>query len=226
MSTVMITGAGRGLGLEFATQYAEDGWAVHATVRSESAGETLRALDGNVTVHVLDVTDNQAVKTTSQALRGLAIDVLINNAGIYGPRGVAHTDLNYDEWIEVMRVNVFGPIMMSSAFLEQVAHSSQRKLITVSSLMGSISRAPGRDYPYRSSKAAVNAAMANFARDISDRDVTVAVLHPGWVQTDMGGRSADITTDVSISGMRSVIARLSPLDSGKFLNYDGTEIPW
>ena len=95
MSTVMITGAGRGLGLEFATQYAEDGWAVHTTVRSESAGETLLALDGNVTVHVLDVTDNQSVKTLSKALMGIAIDVLLNSAGIYGPRGVIRSDLNY-----------------------------------------------------------------------------------------------------------------------------------
>ena len=226
MPTVLITGAGRGLGLELAKQYAEDGWTVHGTVRTDDAARQLASIGGAVTVHRLDVTDEAQIAGLASTLKAVAIDVLICNAGIYGERGVAFRDLDYRLWAEVFRVNVFGPTMIASALLENVAHSSQKKIITISSVMGSIARSPGSEFPYRSSKAAVNAVMKNLSVYLAPRDVIVAMLHPGWVRTDMGGTAADIAPEESVSGMRGLIARLTMADTGRFLTYEGTEIPW
>ncbi|HEY6862578.1 MAG TPA: SDR family oxidoreductase [Burkholderiales bacterium] len=206
MPTVLITGAGRGLGLEFARQYAADGWKVIATIRRSDAKATLQSLGADVD-------------------GGVALDVLINNAGIYGPSGLAIGTLDYAAWEQVLRVNVLGPAAMSEALRDNVAASGRRIIVMISSRLGSIMEMRAGDYLYGSSKAALNAVTKSFASALG-RGVIVVALSPGWVRTDMGGAGAPLAPETSVAGMRKVIAGLSRRDSGRFINYDGSDIPW
>jgi len=227
MPTVMITGANRGLGLEFTRQYAADGWTIIATCRDPFDPGELARIEGDIQVHGLDVTNHPQVDRLADDLNGTQIDVLINNAGIYGPRDYDPETIDYAAWEEVMRVNTFAPVKVTATFADHVAQGQHMTIVTVTSKMGSIAdNTSGGAYIYRSSKAALNSAMRSLAVDISGRDVVVVVVHPGWVQTDMGGPSGLITPTESVSGMRNVIAGLTRADSGKFFNYDGSIIPW
>jgi NAD(P)-dependent dehydrogenase (short-subunit alcohol dehydrogenase family) len=238
MPTVLITGANRGLGLEFALQYAADGWRVHACCRNPSVAVELAELAGGargrVILHRLDVTDFTAVDRLADELSNAPVDLLINNAGRYTEGGFAaarpeqafgHSD--FGDWEKVFRVNVFAPMKMAEAFADHLASGDEPKLITISSSMGSIGlNSSGGSYAYRSSKAAVNAVMRSLSLDLAERGIQVAVLHPGWVSTDMGGPDADITPQVSVTGMRQVIESLRPEDSGCFKDYRGKSLAW
>ena len=227
MPSVLITGANRGLGLEFTRQYAADGWRVFAACRDPAGARDLAAVEGDVFAETLDVDDGPQVAALANKLSGQPIDVLINNAGIYGPKDVTRDNVDYDAWGQVFRTNTMSPLAMSAAFAANVAQGGQKKIITLSSIMGSIAENDSSgDFIYRSSKAAVNAVMKSLAGDLKSEGITVAVLHPGWVRTDMGGPDAAIEAPESVTGMRAVIAGLKESDSGRFLNYDGTEIPW
>lgn len=227
MTSVLITGANRGLGLEFARQYAGEGWRVLATCRAPERAEALRRVAGEVSIHRLDVGNFDHIAALSRALAGEPVDLLVNNAGLYGGRPQRLEDLDYDTWAQVLRINCLAPIRMAHAFLEQVALSRRKTIVAISSSMGSIARnTSGGAYVYRSSKAALNAAMKSLAIDLAPRGITVACLHPGWVRTDMGGPDALIEAQQSVAGMRAVIARLGPAESGKFFRYDGSTIPW
>ena len=227
MPSVLITGANRGLGLEFTRQYAADGWRVFAACRDPAGARDLAAVEGDVSAETLDVDDGPQVAALANKLSGQPIDVLINNAGIYGPKGVTRDTVVYDAWGQVFRTNAMSPLAVSAAFAANVAQGGQKKIITLSSIMGSIAENDSSgDFIYRSSKAAVNAVMKSLAGDLKSEGITVVVLHPGWVRTDMGGPDAAIEAPESVTGMRAVIAGLKESDSGRFLNYDGTEIPW
>jgi NAD(P)-dependent dehydrogenase (short-subunit alcohol dehydrogenase family) len=227
MPSVLITGASRGLGLEFTRQYAADGWRVYAACRDPARARDLAAVEGDVSAETLDVNDGPQVAALANKLSGQPIGVLINNAGIYGPKDVTRDTVDYDAWGQVFRTNTMSPLAMSSAFAANVAQGGQKKIITLSSIMGSIAENDSSgDFIYRSSKAAVNAVMKSLAGDLKSEGITVAMLHPGWVRTDMGGPDAAIEAPESVTGMRAVIAGLKESDSGRFLNYDGTEIPW
>ena len=226
MPTVLITGAGRGLGFEFAKQYAADGWKVIATVREPAAGAKLSALGKTVEVHLADVTDRAAIARLAKDLRGAAIDVLICNAGIYGPKGQPFGQTDYAAWEQVMRVNVMAPMAVVEALVDNVAASAQKRIVMMSSGLGSIARNDGGDPIYRSSKTALNQVMRTLSAELKDRGITVVSVSPGWVKTDMGGSAAPLTADVSIKGLRKVIAGLSVKDTGRYLHYDGTENPW
>ena len=227
MPSVLITGANRGLGLEFTRQYAADGWWVFAACRDPAGARDLAAVEGDVSAETLDVDDGPQVEALANKLSGQPIDVLINNAGIYGPKDVTRDTVDYDAWGQVFRTNTMSPLAVSAAFAANVAQGGQKKIITLSSIMGSIAENDSSgDFIYRSSKAAVNAVMKSLAGDLKSEGITVAVLHPGWVRTDMGGPDASIEAPESVTGMRAVIAGLKESDSGRFLNYDGTEIPW
>ena len=227
MPSVLITGANRGLGLEFTRQYAADGWRVFAACRDPAGAKDLAAVEGDVSAETLDVDDGPQVAALANKLSGQPIDVLINNAGIYGPKDVTRDTVGYDAWGQVFRTNAMSPLAVSAAFAANVAQGGQKKIITLSSIMGSIAENDSSgDFIYRSSKAAVNAVMKSLAGDLKSEGITVAVLHPGWVRTDMGGPDAAIEAPESVTGMRAVIAGLKESDSGRFLNYDGTEIPW
>ncbi len=220
MPTVLITGASRGLGREFVRQYENAGWRVIATCR-DPAGTDL-----DCERHALDVTDPDSVDAIGAALSGEAIDVLINNAGIYGARNYGPDSIPYDEWESVLRTNVLAPMRVAAALMAPVARSDRKLMVFLSSIMGSIGGGGGGQYIYRSSKAALNAAVSALARDIRPMDVGCLLLHPGWVQTDMGGPSAAIDAGTSVTGMQQVIEDWSISETGAFLDYAGEPIPW
>jgi NAD(P)-dependent dehydrogenase (short-subunit alcohol dehydrogenase family) len=230
--TLLITGANRGIGLEFVRQYAADGWRVFACCRNLKKAVELETLakdsGGRITVHTLDVEDFSQIERLADELAGQNIDVLINNAGIYPDStsgGFGAT--NYEGWARAFRINTMAPLKMAETFAGNVARGQQKKIVNITSKMGSISdNTSGGAYIYRSSKTALNMVIKSLSHDLAPRGIATAVLHPGWVLTDMGGPNALITTEQSVTGMRQVIARLSMKDSGKFYAYDGQEIPW
>jgi NAD(P)-dependent dehydrogenase (short-subunit alcohol dehydrogenase family) len=226
MPTVLITGANRGIGLELAHQYAAEGWSVIATCRAlKDAGE-LKKIKGEMQIETLEVTNQKQVKSLAKKLKDVAIDVLLNNAGMLtGYEAFEKTDT--ESWLQTLHVNTVAPLQIAEAFVEQVARSDQKKIVSITSGMGSIGRGPdGGAYAYRSSKAALNMVMATAANDLKSRKIVVAVISPGWVKTDMGGPSASITPKTSADGIRKVIAKLAAKTSGHFFNYSGEEIPW
>ena len=228
MKTVLITGANRGIGLEFSRQYAMDGWRVLACSRSPSPGlEKLSAqYPERVKMHALNVADHEEIDRLGQLLSEESIDLLINNAGIYPDSGgFGHTD--YEKWMQAFKVNTMAPLKMAEAFVRQVAKSGQKTIATLTSKMGSLSdNGSGGEYLYRTSKAAANMVVKSLSIDLKPSRITAVALHPGWVKTDMGGPSALISAEKSVSGMRQVLARITIADSGKFIAYDGMEIPW
>lgn len=227
MPTCLITGANRGIGLEFVRQYAADGWSVIAACRRPTQAEELKQCVGTIEVHPLDVTDFTQVETLANSLKGKSIDLLINNAGIYGPRSLAYDKVDYCAWAEVMRTNAMAPLKVSAAFSSHVANSSKKLIVTISSKMGSMTdNTSGGSYIYRSSKAALNAVMRSLAIDLKEEGVTVVVIHPGWVRTDMGGAGALIEPFESVVGMRELIDSLKSDHSGRFFAFDKNEVPW
>ena len=226
MPTVLITGAARGLGLDFTKQYAAKGWKVLACARKADA---LKDIEGDIHYHKLEVTDYKAVKALAAKLKGEAIDVLICNAGVGGERGSTSQDLGKLEpeaWRHMFEINTLAPLMMAEAFVEHVARSQQKKMIAISSILGSIKNNNGGRYFYRASKTALNMEWSVLAKDVEPKGIICVALHPGWVQTDMGGPTATLTIDQSVPGMVKVIDGLKTSDNGRFLQYDGGELPW
>ena len=221
MSTILISGAARGLGLELARQYAADGWRVIGTVRDAKA----RLPDG-VEAHVADVTQPEQIRTVAKALKGTALDILFCNAGIIGKRGMALGSFDYASWDEVLRVNVLGAAALAEAFVDHVAASERKVIAMMSSRLGSIAEASGMTLPYATSKAALNMLVKGLAATLGAKGVRVVALSPGWVRTDMGGSGAPLGAETSVAGLRKVIAGLTPSDSGRFFSHDGSPIPW
>ncbi len=236
MPTVLVTGASRGIGLEFARQYAAHGWSVMACCRNPEHAHELRSLAStyeHVRVHALDVSDFAAIDTLAAKLRDHAIDVLINNAGLYGPKpGVEHDPrqqfghMDYSIWQRLFIVNTMAPLKMAEAFIDHIAASEQKKIVGVTSGMASIAETAGGFLAYRTTKAALNMAMATLARDLAPRGVRIGLFSPGWVRTDMGGSNAPQTAEESVRGLRQRIAELDDSRSGAFRSYGGTPLPW
>ncbi len=229
MKTVLITGSNRGLGLEFIRQYAQAGWDVIACCRNPEKATALAQMAGNyngIRIVQLDVQNHQPIEALAAELKGTAIDVLISNAGIYGDRHSFGT-IDYQHWHTVMEVNVFAAVKLAEVFASNLALSEQGLFVALSSLMGSITdNTSGRSYLYRSSKAALNAAMKSLAFDFRQQRTGVIIFHPGWVRTDMGGPNGLIDVDESIAGMREQIAKFSLSQTGCFINYHGKVMPW
>ncbi|MBM3489652.1 MAG: SDR family oxidoreductase [Alphaproteobacteria bacterium] len=230
MPTVLITGASRGIGLEFARQYAADGWQVLACARAPAKAQELQQLvagsGGQAALCPLDVDDDASLAALQRQLAGRPIDVLINNAGVIGNRGAALGSMDYPAFARALATNVVGPVRVSDGLLANLEAGQQKKLITITSRMGSLQLAQSNAMIYRASKAAVNMAMRCLSLDLVAKGVIVALLHPGWVKTDMGGQAADLTPGASVAALRHVIANLTPADNGRFINHDGTPIPW
>ncbi len=227
METVLLTGANRGIGLEFARQYAADGWRVIATCRAPDEADGLHGLAGSIEVRALDVGDFAAIERLAAELEGETIDLLLNNAGVSGPRPARLGGMDYADWLGVLRTNSVAPVCLADNFLSQVERSQRKLIVSLSSRLGSIGEnSSGGDYAYRASKAALNAGMKSLAVDLGPRGITVVVLHPGWVRTDMGGPHGPVEVTDSVAGMRRVIEGLGAADSGRFLDYAGEEAPW
>jgi NAD(P)-dependent dehydrogenase (short-subunit alcohol dehydrogenase family) len=249
--TALVTGSNRGIGFEFVKQYAADGWRVIATSRSPGDDAELQALataNSNISIEELDVTDLEEIASLAKKYEDTPIDLLINNAGMYGDRDrQAWGQLDRELFRQILDVNVFGPLKISEAFAPHVAASEGKKIAVVSSVVGSIagvSRPPASPY-YAISKAAVNMAMRGTAMRLKPQGIAVAILHPGGVDTrmlrtafgaskdeaesdeefDYGGFSP-LTTEESVSQMRATIEALTLEGSGEFLQYDGKSVPW
>ncbi len=231
MATVLITGANRGLGLEFCRQYAAAGWDVLACCRNPDSAAGLQTFamqfDG-MEIFALDVADFAQIDNLSRQLAKRNIDVLLNNAGIYGDsRAHGFGNLDYEAWTETLRVNLQAPVKMTEAFLQQISCSDRKLIVAISSLMGSITdNSSGGSLLYRSSKAGLNAAIKSLALTLKPQAIGVLIFHPGWVKTDMGGANALIEAEESIAGMRAIIEQFTLQQSGSFVKYDGTPLPW
>jgi NAD(P)-dependent dehydrogenase (short-subunit alcohol dehydrogenase family) len=231
MPSTLITGANRGLGLEFTRQYLADGWTVYAACRDPESASELKQLEdaagGKLLVVPIDVTDLESVKAAAAALDGEAIDLLLNNAGVMGERGQTVGSMDYEEWENVLDINTLGPMRMAEAFVEHVARSKRKLIVSLTSGMGSIAdNSSGGWIAYRTSKAGLNMLTRSLAIDLAPRGISCVVVNPGWVQTGMGGPHATLTAAESIARLRRLIETLGPAQSGKFFNHNGREYPW
>src|ERR1044072_4707772 len=229
MTTVLVTGANRGIGLEFARQYAKDGAKVIACCREPAHADALKKRaqsNDNMDVHGLDVSDFAAVKALAKDLGREPLDILINTAGVYGPKSQSADDMDFDGWAHTLAVNTMGPLAVAQAFRPNLKRGHDTKLARITSGMASTAETEGVYLAYRASKAALNNVMKSLSVDWRGDGIICIVLDPGWVKTDMGGKNAPTSPDESVSGMRDVIAKLKPSDSGKFLNRRGEVEPW
>jgi NAD(P)-dependent dehydrogenase (short-subunit alcohol dehydrogenase family) len=224
MPTILITGASRGIGLEFSRQFAGDGWTVIAACRNPASADQLAGIAG-VEVHQLDVDNGDSVNALKAAIGDRPIDILLNNAGVIGQRAGFGT-LDYDAWAGAMNTNVFGPMRMAEAFVDNVGASERKQMTFITSRMGSITETSPNAYVYRASKAALNMAVRCMSLELAGKGVTAILFHPGHVSTDMGGASAPVTPTNSVTGMKQQMLGFTQADNGRFLAYDGGEIPW
>lgn len=230
--TVLITGSNRGLGLEWSRQCAELGWQVHASCRNPDGADELHQLANQypaIMMHKLDVTRPEEIKAISSTLSNQPIDILINNAGVFfehwgkDPLGY----IRYEDWETTFSVNTLGAVRMTEAFVDHLSRSKRRLVVAITSHMGSITdiKTP-RDYAYRSSKAALNAAMKGISIELKPQGIGVILLHPGWVHTRMGGTDAPLSPEESVRGMHTIIDQFDLSMSGHFYRYDKVEMPW
>lgn len=226
--TVFITGANRGIGLEYVRQYAENGDTVYATVRDTAKASELQLLaqkHPHIQVLQLDVADIAAIRALASQLSGITIDILISNAGIYPPSRFGDTDPQ--AWLHGFQVNTLTTYYLAEAFLPHMQSAKQARLIAMTSKMGSVAdNGSGGEYIYRSTKTALNMVVKSLSLDLQKFNIAVSLLHPGWVRTDMGGPNGLIDTETSVAGLRKVIDDLDLAQSGEFIAYDGKTVPW
>lgn len=224
LRTVLITGANRGLGLEFARQYKEAGWQVIGTARKPGQAGELKAL--GVRVVQLDVASQESVDELAATLSDEPIDLLINNAGIF-PRVSKIDEIDFGDYERTLAVNTLGPVRVTRALLPNLRQGELKMIAGLSSNLGSIAEnTRGTFYGYRESKAALNMFTKTLAAELGPEGFTCVVLTPGWVQTDMGGPDATLTPAESIGGMKAVLDKLTPAENGTFWSYDGSQMPW
>lgn len=228
VKTVLITGANRGIGLELAKQYIQNGDEVIACCRQPTQASALKEIiqQGNGTVFQLDVTNEDSIQQLAQTLAGKAIDILINNAGVYGESQEKISQISPENMRYVFETNVIGATNVSQILLDNVRKSKEKTLVVVSSVMGSIGENTGGSYTYRASKAAINAVMQSFAHDLEAEGIHVIVLHPGWVRTDMGGPNATTGIEESATGIRNVIANKQIVTKRGFVDFRSEHISW
>jgi NAD(P)-dependent dehydrogenase (short-subunit alcohol dehydrogenase family) len=231
MPAVLITSANRGLGLEFAAQYLTDGWHVYAACRQPQSAEKLQYLardkENRIDILAMDVTNASSIDRAAAKIPDGAIDVLINSAGITGKPGQKTGNVDYVSWAQVLDVNTMGPLRVTEAFVQHIARSERKLVVTITSGMGSLAdNTSGGSVAYRSSKAAVNMVMRSVAIDLAPRGISCVLVNPGWVRTDMGGAGATLSAQESVTALRRLIATFGLAQSGKFFNYDGREYPW
>ena len=226
MTRVLITGANRGIGLELARRYAADGAQVIAGVRDEARAQDLKAIEGQVSLLQLDMASPESIQAAAASIGDQPLDIVINNAGSTGGGRQAIDDLDLAAWHEALDVNTIGPTLLAGALKNNLVASGNGKLMTVTSQLAASTWPLGGMLIYASTKAAVSKVHQALAIDWKDDPIIVALMHPGWVQTDMGGPHAQITAQESASGIIDVISGLSAEDSGKFYKWTGEIHPW
>lgn len=230
MQTVLITGANRGIGLELTARYAQAGDRVHACCRDPRSADALRALATShrgITVHGVHVADGASVAALAAAVTE-PLDILINNAGTLGPppdrQSVSNMD--FDGWAETFAVNTMAPLRMLQVFRRNLKAGKNPRAITITSQMGAMSVNMPVTFAYCSSKAAVNKVMNMASGDLANDGITVGLIHPGWVRTDMGGKGADLSVEDSAAGIMAVIAKWTPAETGAFKKWNGETHAW
>lgn len=231
MRTVLVTGANRGIGLEFVRQYADAGDKVVAGCRSPDRAGDLQKIaagsEGRVTVHRLDVMSDESVEGVQAELGDQPLDIVIANAGIGGPDKDGRVgDLDMAGWLDTMNTNALGAARTGNAFVGALRAGRDRKFVAITSGLGSTAESSGGWLAYRASKAALNNIVRNFAISLKGDGIVCVALSPGWVKTDMGGAGAELTPAQSVKKMRTLIDRLGPADSGRFIGSNGKDLPW
>ena len=230
MINVLITGANRGLGLGFVKKYLEKNVHVLCTTRDISGSKELleckERYPNNIEIFELDLLKENGAETLANQLNGMPIDILINNAGV-GSSNQHFEAVSSKPWLEVLKVNLIAPLIITQSLIKNVKKSSVKKINFLSSQLGSIEEnTSGGMYIYRSSKTGLNQVVKSLSVDLKPKGIKVVAIHPGWVKTDMGGPNAPVSIDESVEGMIRVIETTGIKDTGKFLNYDGRELPW
>ena len=227
METILITGASRGIGLELTKQFLDLNYKVISSYRIKPSLELEKFTSNkNLTLVELEVTDEVSITNLANTLSDVKIDILINNAGVIGPEQQSMAEIKQQDWLNTFAINSIAPLMVSHAVLPLMKHTTKPRIITISSLMGSISSDSVGMYAYRSSKAAVNKVMKILSVELNDQGVAVCLVHPGWVQTDMGGQQADITVKESATGILEIARTLTMAQSGHFLAWQGNKLDW
>ncbi|WP_158258043.1 SDR family oxidoreductase [Sphingopyxis lindanitolerans] len=227
MTTILVTGASRGIGFEISRAFLRRGHHVIATCRDPDNAHDLQALEGVLEIHALDVGDPASIAHCADSLADRAIDILVNNAGIaYRDTRIGHLD--YAAWRRVLDINLLAPVAVLEAFLPHLLRGEGRKAVAISSSLGSITRAGGGNYFYRTSKAALNMAMRSIGADLAQQGVTVAVVSPGFVDTDLTQALPvpKIPARESGDGLAAYIEAMTPEDGRRFLRFNGDELPW
>ena len=228
MATVLVTGASRGVGAELVKQYAAEGAEVIACVRDAAAAPGLEGVQGKVRILQMDTGEPTSIMAAAEEVGEQPIDVLINNAGAVGgnPAKQVLDDLDLVEWHRTLNVNTIGPVFVAKEFKANLVASGDGKLLNVTSQLAASTWPFGGMYIYSTTKAALSKASQILALDWKEEPITVALMHPGWVRTDMGGPNADISAEESAAGIRAVVAGLTKEDSGKFYKWNGEIHPW
>ena len=230
MSTLLITGANRGIGLELCKQYLSQGWDVHACCRKPNIATELNncaSKNKALTIHELEVTNETQMDALKKTLKGKPIDILINNAGVHALGASQFGKSDNEAWEEAVAVNLIAPMKMMETFVDNISMSKLKIIASMSSKMGSMDdNKSGGAYAYRATKAALNAVMVSAAHDLRHLGITALILHPGWVRTDMGGPHGEISVEQSGKMLRKILNECDITDSGKFFDIDGTVIPW
>ncbi len=231
METVLITGANRGIGLELASRYAAAGSRVLACCRDPAQADKLQSLaqsQNGVAVYGVKVSDGKSIAALAADIRSAPIDVLINNAGMPGPAPDKQSlaKMDYDGWAETFAVNTMAPLRMLQAFRDNLKAGTNPRAVTITSQMGALALNMPVMFAYCSSKAAVNKVMRMASVELANDGITVGLIHPGWVRTDMGGAGADISVEESATGIMSVIANLTLETTGSFKKWNGEEHAW
>ena len=223
-TTVLITGANRGIGLEYARQFAAKGYQVIGTARDPADAKELSEVADRV--EQLDVTDPASVAGLAKRLDGNAIDILVNNAGVFDRGDVSLDKVDFQMMERTLAVNALGPLRVVQSLLPNLRKGKRKTIVSMSSQLGSIENSNGRWYAYRSSKAALNQLNKTLSAELAAEGFVCVVLHPGWVRTDMGGAGATYSPEESVSGLVAVIEKLGPTDNGRFYDFKGNPIPW
>jgi len=228
METVVITGANRGIGLGLVQVFLAKEARVIAACRHPAQAQALQTLAKSTALEILplDVTDEASVTNFIASLAGKPIDILINNAGTLGGEQQSASIMDYDAWAQAFAINTIAPFRLTVGLLANLKQSPRPRVISVSSMMGSLAGEGAGHYAYRSSKAALNKVMRGLAVDLKPDGVLVCPIHPGWVKTDMGGANAAITVAQSAEGIYKLIDTLTAENSGRFLTWEGEELPW
>ena len=226
MATVLVTGASRGIGSELVKQYLADGAEVIACVRDTAAAPGLDGVNGNVRVVQMDTGSPESIAAAAAEVGDQALDVVINNAGYVGGAKQGIDDVDLDEWHRTLDINTIGPLLIARAFKAKLAASGDGKLMNVTSQLAASTWPFGGMLVYSSTKAALSKVAQILALDWKEDPITVALVHPGWVRTDMGGPNAEISAEESASGIRALIAGMTKADSGKFYKWNGDIHPW